>query len=206
MRAAGLGPIFDMVLFDDDVSDSYEGAHGITRLTNGTFISIDVSARLYDYHSQICRTSLPAFAERPTSEEGHQSFSLELQRKLKIWKIVFEAQTASLAAMHENSTAADVAIAARKVIGNAGHGDAATHRVSHGIGTKAYESPFLHRGNVDVILKASMTLVSKPGLYLEGNLAVICGDALLVKAHGEPDVLSEKRAFGPWDPCRCESI
>lgn len=38
--------------------------------------------------------------------------------------------------MRENSTAASVDIAARDVISRAGHGEAFTHRVGHGIGIK----------------------------------------------------------------------
>lgn len=59
-----------------------------------------------------------------------------LPRFLKVWDIVFEAQTQSIHQLRANQTAASVDIAARDVISDAGYGDAFTHRVGHGIGIK----------------------------------------------------------------------
>lgn len=56
--------------------------------------------------------------------------------KLRVWDIVFEAQTAATAAFKQNNTAASVDLAARKVIEDAGYGYGFTHRVGHGIGIK----------------------------------------------------------------------
>lgn len=58
----------------------------------------------------------------------HDGLSASMQEKLKVWDVVFAAQTASLSALVENNTAAAVDIAARKVIDNAGYGEAFTHR------------------------------------------------------------------------------
>lgn len=197
MRAAGLDPFFDIVLFDEDASNPHGGTNGSKRLTNETFVLIDVGAHLHGYSSDICRTFLPPVSKQPSSEND---LSPELDHKLKIWNIVFEAQTASLGALCENSTAAAVDVAARDVITRAGYGAAFTHRVGHGIGIKAHESPYLHKGNVNATLKAGMTFTSEPGIYLEGKFGVRHEDVLLVREDGEPDVLSGKRAIGPWDP------
>lgn len=103
-------------------------------------------------------------------------------------------------ALHQGDSAASVDIAARKVITDAGYGEAFTHRVGHGIGVKAHESPYLNKGNVNVTLKAGMTFTSEPGIYLVYKFGVRHEDILLVKESGEPEVLSGKRAVGPWDP------
>jgi len=200
MRAAGLDPFFDIVLFDENASNPHGGTNGSKSLTNETFVLIDVGAHLHGYSSDICRTFLPPFSTPPTSEQDAMHLSPELAKKLRVWDIVFEAQTASLAALHENSTAAAVDVAARDVITEAGYGDAFTHRVGHGIGIKAHESPYLHKGNVNATLKAGMTFTSEPGIYLEGKFGVRHEDVLLVKASGQPEVLSGSRAVGPWDP------
>jgi len=102
--------------------------------------------------------------------------------------------------MRPGATAASIDIAARDVITVAGYGEAFTHRVGHGIGIKAHESPYLNKGNVKVELKAGMTFTSEPGVYLVDKFGVRHEDILLVTEHGEPEILTGERAQGPWDP------
>ncbi|RMJ28986.1 Metallopeptidase family M24 [Aspergillus sp. HF37] len=117
-----------------------------------------------------------------------------------VWDVVFEAQTQSIHQMRENSTAASVDIAAREVIDNAGYGDTFTHRLGHGIGIKAHESPYLNKGNFKSLLKAGMTFTSEPGVYLIGRFGVRHEDVLLVQEDADPILLTGARAGGPWDP------
>jgi Xaa-Pro aminopeptidase len=123
-----------------------------------------------------------------------------IQEKLAVWDIVLDAQTQSMHALVSNNTAASVDIAARKVITDAGYGDAFTHRVGHGIGIKAHESPYLNKGNFEVTLRAGMTFTSEPGVYLVNKFGVRHEDILLVNEVGEPEVLTGTRAKGPWNP------
>lgn len=117
-----------------------------------------------------------------------------------MWDVVLEAQTQSMHALRAEQSAAGVDIAARDVIAGAGYGEAFTHRVGHGIGIKAHESPYLNKGNVNVTLKAGMTFTSEPGIYLVGKFGVRHEDILLVREEGEPELLTGRRAVGPWDP------
>ena len=123
-----------------------------------------------------------------------------IREKLHVWDVVLEAQTQSLQVMHAGNSAAAVDIAARKVITDAGYENAFTHRVGHGIGIKAHESPYLNKGEVNVTLRAGMTFTSEPGIYLVDKFGVRHEDVLLVRPDGEPEVLSGRRAIGPWDP------
>ena len=157
-------------------------------------------AHLYGYSSDICRTFFPPFFPKPTLSAETRSVSPLIQQKLSVWDTVLEAQTQSMHALLEGSSAASVDIAARKIITDAGYGDAFTHRVGHGIGIKAHESPYLNKGNVNVTLKAGMTFTSEPGIYLVDKFGVRHEDILLVKESGEPEVLTGTRATGPWDP------
>jgi Xaa-Pro aminopeptidase len=102
--------------------------------------------------------------------------------------------------MHVGNLAASVDIAAREVITDAGYGDAFTHRVGHGIGIKAHESPYLNKGEVNVTLRTGMVFTSEPGIYLVNKFGVRHEDVLLIKEDGELEVLSGHRARGPWDP------
>lgn len=199
LRAAGLDPFFDIVLFDEDASNPHGGTDGSKKLERHTFVLIDVGAHLYGYSSDICRTFFPPFLERPETASHLTTWPRVVQEKIEVWDIVFEAQTRSLEAMHENATAASVDLAARGVIESAGYGKAFTHRVGHGIGIKAHESPYLHKGN-NATLKAGMTFTSEPGVYLVNKFGVRHEDVLLVNHGGLPEILSGTRARGPWDP------
>lgn len=200
MRAAGLEPFFDIVLFDEDASNPHGGTDGQKKLEAETMVLIDVGAHLHGYSSDICRSFFGPWLKQPWTNETYAALSDNIKEKLRVWDIVFEAQTASFKVMHEGSRAADVDIAAREVITDAGYGDAFTHRVGHGIGIKAHESPYLNKGSVNTTLKAGMTFTSEPGIYLVNKFGVRHEDVLLVNEDGMPDILSGRRARSPWDP------
>jgi len=195
LRAASLEPFFDIVLFDEDASNPHGGTDGSKKLTNTTMVLIDVGAHLYGYSSDVCRSFFPPFTSTDNS-----TWDASIDHKIAVWHTVFEAQTQSLSALTLGHTAADVDIAARSVIEGAGYMDAFTHRVGHGIGIKAHESPYLNKGNVNTPLRAGMTFTSEPGIYLVDRFGVRHEDVLLVKGKGLPDVLSGERATGPWEP------
>ena len=200
LRAAGLNPFFDIVLFDEDAANPHGGTDGKKKLEKATMVLIDVGAHLYGYSSDICRSFFPPFFKQPTSTEQHEALNDDVKEKTKVWDIVLDAQTSSLHELHENSTAARVDIAAREVITDDGYSEAFTHRVGHGIGIKAHESPYLNKGNVNATLKAGMTFTSEPGVYLVDKFGVRHEDVLMVREDGLPDVLSGKRAIDPWHP------
>ncbi|KAJ5100098.1 hypothetical protein N7532_007099 [Penicillium argentinense] len=197
LRAAGMEPFFDIVLFDENASNPHGGTNGSKVLEAETFVLIDVGAHLYGYSSDICRTFFPPFLEKPADTDER---SPRMAEKLKVWDIVFEAQTQSIRQFHENQTAASVDIAARNVIDEAGYPGTFTHRVGHGIGIKAHESPYLNKGNHQTLLKSGMAFTSEPGIYLVDKFGVRHEDVLLVQGDSEPELLTGSRAAGPWDP------
>ncbi|CAG8981734.1 hypothetical protein HYALB_00013942, partial [Hymenoscyphus albidus] len=200
LRVAGMDPFFDIVLFDEDASNPHGGTDGSKILKAETFVLIDVGAHLYGYSSDICRTFFPPFFPKPTTPSDFAALSPMVQEKLSVWDIVLEAQTQSMHNLVAGNSAASVDIAARKVITDAGYGKDFTHRVGHGIGIKAHESPYLNKGNVNTTLRAGMTFTSEPGIYLVDKFGVRHEDILLVKEDGEPEILTGARAVGPWDP------
>lgn len=200
MRAAGLDPFFDIVLFDENASNPHGGTNGTKGLEDDTMVLIDVGAHLFGYSSDICRSFFPPFLPQPNSVRDLAKLSDDLKEKLHVWDVVFAAQTASLSELHENSSAAAVDIAARRVITKAGFGAAFTHRVGHGIGIKAHESPYLNKGNINTTLISGMAFTSEPGIYLLDKFGVRHEDVLLVRENGLPDILSGRRALDPWHP------
>lgn len=195
LQAAGLAPFFDIVLFDENASNPHGGTNGTKTLSAETFVLIDVGAHLHGYSSDVCRTFFPPFLPQTRHVKER------LRHKLEVWDLVLSAQTASVAQFRPGQSAASVDIAARSIIEDAGYGNDFTHRVGHGIGIKAHESPYLNKGNTQTLLQAGMAFTSEPGVYLVGKFGVRHEDIFIVReGDHEPDCLSGIRAKGPWDP------
>ena len=75
-----------------------------------------------------------------------------------------------------------------------------THRVGHGIGIKAHESPYLNKGNNETLLRPGMVFTAEPGVYILGKFGVRHEDIYLVKEDSEAENLSGGEAKGPWEP------
>ncbi|KAF6788489.1 xaa-pro dipeptidase [Colletotrichum sojae] len=210
-------PFFNIVLFEEHGALPHGGfVTGWKKLTPESMVVIDVGAHYLGYSSDICRSF---FIDPPKSQLSSivgkfrhligKSSSLDYRRdgnselraeKLKVWDIVLDAQSAAAAAFKPNNTAASVDIAARKVIEDAGYGYGFTHRLGHGIGIKAHESPYLNKWNKDVLLQPGMTFTNEPGIYLENRFGVRHEDIYLVVESGEAELLTGRRATGPYDP------
>ncbi|OTA99428.1 hypothetical protein M426DRAFT_325137 [Hypoxylon sp. CI-4A] len=214
LLSIGFSLFFNIVLFEEDGALPHGGfVVGKKKLTHETMIVIDVGAHYLGYSSDICRSFFidpPGNRDDSFSSWGNGLFhkhaktpngNPELhEEKQKVWDIVFDAQTAASAEFKPNNTAANVDLAARKVIEEAGYGYAFTHRLGHGIGIKAHESPYLNKWNRGVILQPGMTFTNEPGIYLEGKFGVRHEDIYLVKEDGDAELLTGRRAVGPYDP------
>lgn len=66
--------------------------------------------------------------------------------------------------------------------------------------TTAHESPYLNKWNTGIRLQAGMTFTNEPGIYLENRFGVRHEDIYLVTEAGEAELLSGRRARGPYDP------
>jgi Xaa-Pro aminopeptidase len=193
MLAIGFQPFFNIVLFEEHGALPHGGfVTGGKRLTYDTMIVIDVGAHYLGYSSDICRSFL---IDAPKS---HVSSDPLLKEKENVWQIVLDAQTAAANAFAVNATAASVDIAARTIIENAGYGYGFTHRLGHGIGIKAHESPYLNKWN-KAKLQAGMTFTAEPGIYLEGKFGVRHEDIYRV-TEGKAELLTGQRARGLRKP------
>ena len=229
LLSIGFKLFFNIVLFEEDGALPHGGfITGDKILTYDSMVLIDVGAHYMGYSSDISRSffidpprpnnhcrptgllqkllsllhlpKAPRLAPQVFLNEYRSHNSTLHALKLQIWDLVFSAQTASIAHFVPNATAASVDVAARNVISSAGYGKQFTHRVGHGIGIKAHESPYLHKGNTQTQLLPGMTFTSEPGVYIENVFGVRHEDVFLVKEDGEAECLSGRRARGPWDP------
>ncbi|KAI1500382.1 Prolidase/Aminopeptidase P-like protein [Biscogniauxia marginata] len=220
LESVGFGLFFNIVLFEEDGALPHGGfVVGAKKVTEETMVVIDVGAHYLGYSSDICRSffidpvakpeplflrPLIAFLQWiglrvPSSGVELTNPALHAE-KLKVWDIVFEAQTAAAAAFQPNGSAASVDIAARNIIEDAGYGFGFTHRLGHGIGIKAHESPYLNKWNTRSLLRPGMTFTNEPGIYLEGKFGVRHEDIYLVRESGDAELLTGRRAIDPYDP------
>ncbi|KAL6890693.1 peptidase M24, structural domain-containing protein [Trichoderma evansii] len=196
MLSIGFSLFFNIVLFEEHGALPHGGfVTGGKKLTYDSMIVIDVGAHYLGYSSDICRSFL---IDAPPSHRRHAD-PLRAEKE-KVWQIVLEAQTAAAGAMKSNNTAASVDIAARTIIEDAGYGYGFTHRLGHGIGIKAHESPYLNKWNTATLLQPGMTFTNEPGIYLEGKFGVRHEDIYLVKEDGEAELLTGQRARGLYEP------
>lgn len=194
MRAAGMDPFFDIVEFGKSAALPHGGYDGSRKLEAGMFVLIDVGAHLYGYSSDVCRTFYPPFVPDPPPSKYN------VTEQLRVWQVVLDAQNAAVKAMVPNGTAAAVDIAARGVIAAAGYEHEFTHRLGHGIGIKAHESPYLNKGNFGAILRPGMVFTAEPGVYVLNDFGVRHEDILVVKEDGKAENLSGGFARSPWEP------
>lgn len=194
MRAAGMDPFFDIVEFGKSAALPHGGYDGSRQLEPGMFVLIDVGAHLYGYSSDVCRTFYPPFVPNPPP------LKYNVTEQLRVWQVVLNAQDAAVKAMVPNGTAAAVDVAAREVIAAAGYEKEFTHRLGHGIGIKAHESPYLNKGNVGAMLRPGMVFTAEPGVYVLNDFGVRHEDILVVKEDGEAENLSGGFAKTPWKP------
>ncbi|ORY70990.1 metallopeptidase family M24 [Pseudomassariella vexata] len=220
LLSIGFGLFFNIVLFEEHGALPHGGfVTGGKKLAEESMVVIDVGAHYLGYSSDICRSFFidppkkkgscihkflksgfelfGLLQDHDTHEQKHTELHTE---KLKVWDIVLEAQTAAAKSFMPNNTAASVDIAARKVIEDAGYGYGFTHRLGHGIGIKAHESPYLNKFNTKVLLQPGMTFTNEPGIYLENRFGVRHEDIYLVKEDGEAELLTGRRAISPYDP------
>ncbi len=139
-------------------------------LAPGDVVVCDFGGTREAYCSDITRTVFVGPGEPPE----------EVRR---VHDVVRRAQEAGYAAAREGVPAQDVDRAARRVIADAGYGDAFVHRVGHGIGLDGHEHPYLVEGNAEP-LESGMTFSIEPGIYLAGKFGVRIEDIVALTPSG----------------------
>ena len=129
----------------------------------GTRISVPTGGKhggrshIYGYHSDITVTCC---AGAPADPEVR-----------KVYRVVYEAQQAAIAAVRPGSTCEQIDRGARSVIEAAGYGPNFLHRTGHGLGLHVHEPPYLKSGNSEA-LEEGMVFSIEPGIYLPGRFGV----------------------------------
>ncbi len=138
---------------------------------DGDLLVLDCGAELHGYASDITRTF-------PVSGRF-------TDRQREIYGLVLKAQKAAIKAVKPGATMVDVDEAARKVIRDAGYGDAFMHGTGHHLGLETHDPGTLTK------LKPGMVVTIEPGIYLrEEKIGVRIEDDILVTKDGNRNLSS----------------
>lgn len=169
MRQAGAdGLAFDsIVAFGESAAEPHHDPSDRT-LRRGDVIKVDCGALYRGYHSDMTRTV--ALGDPPA----------ELA---EIHGIVLSAQQAGIDAVRAGILGRDADRAARQVIEEAGHGEAFSHSLGHGVGLEIHEGPAFRSSSEDEIPAGAVVTV-EPGIYLPGIGGVRIEDMVEVTTDG----------------------
>jgi len=134
----------------------------------GDLVICDFGGRLDAYYSDVTRTFSVG---TPTDEQ------------IEVHQVVLAANQAGRDAVATGVRCEEVDRAARKVVVEAGYGEAFIHRTGHGIGLEVHEHPYLVEGN-DALLETGMAFSIEPGIYLPGRLGVRIEDIAVCASEG----------------------
>jgi Xaa-Pro aminopeptidase len=138
-----------------------------------TLVVIDAGAVVDGYCSDCTRT----FATGSLEDD-----------ELEIYELVRRAQGEALAAARAGAGRRDVDTVARRIIGEAGHGERFGHGLGHGVGLEIHEEPRLTR-TAEGSLSAGNTVTIEPGVYLPDRFGVRIEDLVAITDDG-PEVLT----------------
>jgi Xaa-Pro aminopeptidase len=139
-------------------------------LADGELVVLDSGAKFAGYSADVTRT-LPV-SGRFTP------------RQRELYELVLRAQEAAIAAVRPGATLAQIDAAGRKVIADAGLGDAFIHGMGHHLGLET------HDASPDAPLEAGAVVTIEPGVYLPGERIGIRIEDDVVAAPSGPRVLT----------------
>lgn len=138
------------------------------KLEKGDFVTMDFGCTYHGYCSDMTRTVVIGKAD---------------EKQKEIYRIVLEAQLATLAKLKAGMTGKEVDSVARDIIAAAGYGECFGHSLGHSVGLEIHEMPVSSQKCSDV-LEAGMLMTVEPGIYVEGFGGVRIEDMVIVTEDG----------------------
>ena len=165
---------FDLITITGKKTSLPHGVPSDDKISEGDFFTCDFGAVYEGYHSDTTRTVAV----------GHATDKMR-----EIYRTVLTAQLSALDVVKAGVPAAEVDMAARSVIENAGYGKYFGHATGHGVGLDIHEAPGVS-SRVKDILRAGMIITDEPGIYLPGQFGVRIEDMLCVTDTGYENLVS----------------
>jgi Xaa-Pro aminopeptidase len=162
-------PSFDPVIATGANGSKPHAEPGDAIVGEQTLVVADFGAQLDGYCSDCTRTL---------------ATGKNLPRELRhAYDVCFEAQLAACSEIRAGMTGHDADAIARRIIAEAGFGDAFGHGLGHGVGIAVHEAPRLAQESEDV-LEAGNVVTIEPGIYLPGVGGVRIEDLAVVRKDG----------------------
>jgi Xaa-Pro aminopeptidase len=169
MREKGAsGSSFDTIVASGVRSALPHGVASEKMLANGELVTLDFGCYVDGYTSDLTRTFVLGTSHAKQRE---------------IYDIVLESQQKTIAALRPGMTGREADQIARRVIEEAGYGEAFAHGLGHGIGLDIHEEPSLRRSS-EQVLQPGMVVTIEPGIYLPGFGGVRIEDDVLITNSG----------------------
>ncbi|KAI8089190.1 peptidase M24, structural domain-containing protein [Halteromyces radiatus] len=180
----GLIHTWVVALVDDNAAFPHGQPGKTNQVQSNSLVLIDTGGELYGYQSDTTRTFFLQDYNNKTVEEA--------------WYTVQRAQDTVLKTMKQGHSCAQVDLAARGVIEQAGWGDFFTHRLGHGIGLEMHEDPYMNQGNTECTLQPGFTFSVEPGVYVPLQFGIRLEDIVVVNQQGDLELLTNGLASSPW--------
>ncbi|MCI7125465.1 MAG: aminopeptidase P family protein [Agathobaculum sp.] len=159
---------FDPIVVSGANSSKPHGVPTDKPIEAGDFVTMDFGCIVGGYCSDMTRTVAV----------GHVTDEMQT-----VYDTVLHAQLAGIACCKAGVTGRAVDAAARRVIEQAGYGEAFGHGFGHGVGLEIHEAPAVSsRGQSP--LPAGSIVTAEPGIYLPGRFGVRIEDMLYVIEDG----------------------
>lgn len=159
---------FDPIVVSGQNSSKPHGVPTNKKIESGDFVTMDFGCIVNGYCSDMTRTVAVGYA----TEEMRN-----------VYHTVLTAQLTGIAHCKAGVTGQSADAAARKVITDAGYGQAFGHGFGHGVGLEIHEAPTVgQRGKT--LLAAGNIVTAEPGVYLPGKFGVRIEDMLTVTQDG----------------------
>lgn len=161
-------PSFDPIIASGPNSSSPHAVISPRKLQYGDLITMDYGVIYKGLHTDCTRTVALG----------------DIDEELKIiYNIVYNANSATEAAIKDGESAVTVDAVARNIIRDAGYGAYYEHGTGHGVGIEIHEAPWLSTKSTN-ILRENMVVTVEPGIYLPGKGGVRIEDMGAVTKSG----------------------
>lgn len=159
---------FDPIVVSGANSSKPHGVPTDKTVAAGDFVTMDFGCIVDGYCSDMTRTVAL----------GHVTDEMQT-----VYDTVLSAQLAGIACAKAGIPGRDVDAAARRVIEQAGFGDAFGHGFGHSVGLEIHENPNASPSAAD-LLPAGAVVTAEPGVYLPGKFGVRIEDMLYIIEDG----------------------
>ena len=170
--------------------------HGLIATGKNTAMPHYVGAEVPIYTDRLLLMDFGGAIEGYWSDITRIYFPRDLDPQVEeTYEIVCEAYEAAFGILEPGVPCEVVDRAARKVIEEAGYGDAFLHRTGHGLGLEVHEEPYL-TGDNKKLLEVGHVFSVEPGIYLQGRFGVRCENIVHLGKDGPESMnLSPRKHF-----------